>query len=333
MIKFGILSTANIGITMTEHIRLIPDEVQVVAVASRTLDRAQQFASLHNIPKAYGSYEELIEDSEINAVYIPLPTTMKTEWAIAAANAGKHILCDKPILSHLDVESILEACHRNNVHFMDNTMFLHSDRNLTMLQNEQNTVFGKNLKRVHNSLSWNCDDENNIRLHKDLEPQGAIGDLGWYNIRNILWAFNYEKPTRVQAHGLLSKSDVPLRCDGWVWFENPDRIASFNCSLAECGRQFSEYVSRDYTIEQRTLGDEPAEYLLFKSGNAVAQVIPTKTNEPSIIHLLRRFALDVQNPSSEQARKWGQETLLTMKVLDAVDKSSRDPNHPVINID
>jgi len=175
VIKFGIVSTARIAVPMVEHMNNNKEHTVAWAVASRSLEKAQQFASANNISKAYGSYEELLNDTEIDAVYIPLPTSMKTEWAIRAAKAKKHVLCDKPIGSADQARQIIQACQENGVHFMDNTMFVHTDRNAQLKANEQATVFGGQLKRVHNSLSFNLADKADIRLNKELEPQGAIG--------------------------------------------------------------------------------------------------------------------------------------------------------------
>ena len=116
MLRWGILSTAKIG---REH--LIPailnaDNGVITAIASRDLERAQAVAEQFAIPHAFGSYEEMLASDEIEAVYIPLLTSQHVEWSIKAADAGKHVLCEKPIALHADeIEEIIAARDRNKV--------------------------------------------------------------------------------------------------------------------------------------------------------------------------------------------------------------------------
>ncbi len=318
-LRFGILSTANIAIAMVNQMH----ECAVTspfAVASRDLDKAKLFARNHRIERSYGSYDELLQDADVDAVYIPLPTSLKAQWAIRTANAGKHVLCDKPIGSANDVRLILDACRRNGVHFMDNTMFVHSDVNTQLRSHELTShLFTRGtLQRVHNSLSFHLTDRSNIRLSAELEPMGAIGDLAWYNVRNILWAFSYERPLSVRATALLDReTGVPVRCDAWIWFSD-DRIASFNCSFNEAKRQHAEYVTCDHVVHHSAfMNDDPGHYTVD------GVTVEAKTNKPRIIRLLERFALDAKQPGSDHARQWGEETLLNMTVLDAIMESVR----------
>src|SRR5690625_1890408 len=96
-VRWGIMSTASIGQRSTIPGFQESERNEVLAVASRSLEKAKEFAKGLNIPKSYGSYEELLGDPDIDAVYIPLPNHLHKEWTIKAAEAGKHILCEKPI--------------------------------------------------------------------------------------------------------------------------------------------------------------------------------------------------------------------------------------------
>ena len=95
-VKWGILSTANIGKKVGKAINHA-NNAELVAIASRTEERATSWAKEHNIPIAYGSYDELISDPTIDVIYIPLPPSMHAEWTIKAAEQGKHVLCEKPL--------------------------------------------------------------------------------------------------------------------------------------------------------------------------------------------------------------------------------------------
>src|SRR5690242_11981924 len=111
-VRWGIVSTADINRKLLAGAVESPD-VDVIAVGSRDLRRAEEFARHHGIPRAYGSYEELLADGEVEAVYIPLPNTMHCEWSIRAVEAGKHELCEKPMSRHpADVDRAFDAAER-----------------------------------------------------------------------------------------------------------------------------------------------------------------------------------------------------------------------------
>ena len=133
--RWGILSTANIARKNWLAIRNSGNAV-VTVVGSRKIEKSQQFindcqasAPFSQMPEACGSYDELLKRDDVDAVYIPLPTGVRKEWVIKAANAGKHVLCEKPVgVSAADVVEMLAACKKNNVQFMDGVMFMHSQR-------------------------------------------------------------------------------------------------------------------------------------------------------------------------------------------------------------
>lgn len=111
-VSFGILSTANIG---SKTVKAIHEAKlgKVICVASREMEKAKEFAQEHDIPNYYDSYEQVLDDDQVDAVYIPLPSTMKREWAIKAAEKRKHVLVEKPFISESEVRDIIEACHKN----------------------------------------------------------------------------------------------------------------------------------------------------------------------------------------------------------------------------
>jgi predicted dehydrogenase len=131
-LRWGILSTATIAHRFVDALQQ-SHRSEVAAVASRELERAQTFAEKHAIPCAYGSYDELLNDSSINVVYIPLPNTMHAEWIIKAAEKGKHVLCEKPIaLSMEEMERIQQAAQEHNVIVMEGLMYLHHPQTLVI---------------------------------------------------------------------------------------------------------------------------------------------------------------------------------------------------------
>src|SRR5882762_5854921 len=112
-VRWGILSTAKIGLTKVIPAMQRGDWSDIVAIASRDSGKARQVAADLGIPKAYGSYEELLADPDIEAVYIPLPNHMHVPWSIRAAEAGKHVLCEKPVaMSVAECRTLIDARNR-----------------------------------------------------------------------------------------------------------------------------------------------------------------------------------------------------------------------------
>ncbi len=244
--RWGILSSANIARKNWLAIKNSENAI-VTAVASRSVAKAQQFidecnshSSFDPKPIALGSYEELLSRSDVDAVYLPIPTGLRKEWVIRAAEAGKHVLAEKPVgCNATDALEMIAACRKNNVQFMDGVMFMHSQRlnKLRETLNDGHSV--GHLHRITSQFSFRGNDEfanHNIRVSSDLEPLGCLGDLGWYNIRFSLWVMNYQMPMRVSGRILSeagrpdSQSPVPTEFSGELFFAN-GISASFYCSF------------------------------------------------------------------------------------------------------
>lgn len=218
LMRWGILGAANIARKNWKAIWNSGNGV-ITAVASRDLDRSRRFTEtcqaqvpFEQAPRALGSYEELLSSRDVDAVYIPLPTGIRAKWVEKAAEAGKHILCEKPCAtSATELKRLLEACRGNQVQFMDGVMFMHS-RRLPLVGevlNDGKTV--GSIRRITSAFSFRADDEfftANIRAQSQLEPHGCLGDLGWYCIRFSLWAMNWKLPRRVSGR-LLSEFKHP----------------------------------------------------------------------------------------------------------------------------
>ncbi len=251
--RWGFLSTAGIGRKNWKGI-LMSGAGTVAAVASRDLAKAQVFVAdcqadcpFPQTPRAVGSYDELLAASDIDAIYVPLPTGLRREWVIRAAEAGKHVLCEKPCAPSLaDLRAMTDACRANGVQFMDGVMFMHSRRLPLLRRAIDDAERLGTLRRIGIQFSF-CGPEafleSDIRLHSELEPQGCLGDLGWYCIRQILWTVDGRMPFEVTGRILTeganrtSPGKVPvefsaeLRFDGGV-------SASFYCSFITEHQQF-----------------------------------------------------------------------------------------------
>ena len=186
--RWGILSTAEIAQKNWKAILNSGNGI-VSAVASRDLKRSRAFigacqseAPFTQAPRPFGSYEALLADSDMDAVYIPLPTGLRKEWVIRAAEARKHIVSEKPCASSLaDLREMFDACRHHRVQFMDGVMFMHSGRleKIRELLDDGSTI-GR-IKRITSAFNFYGGEEfvaQNIRAHSVLEPYGSLGDLG-----------------------------------------------------------------------------------------------------------------------------------------------------------
>ena len=243
--RWGFLSTASISQKNWKAI-WHASNATLCGVASRDKSKAQQyidnlqrFAPFESAPQAIDGYAALLGSDQIDAVYIPLPTGLRKEWVIRAAEAGKHVLCEKPCaVSKEDLVEILDACRQNNVQFMDGVMFMHSLRLKQMRETIDQPQNIGDIKRITSSFSFNGGDEwatENIRTSGDLEPLGCLGDLGWYNIRFSLWAKEWEMPQQVRGTMLSeytrsNQASVPIEFSGDMQFAD-GCSASFYCSF------------------------------------------------------------------------------------------------------
>jgi predicted dehydrogenase len=197
MLRFGIISTARIG-----HELVIPaiqdaENCVVTAIASRDLRNARAMADRFSVPHAFGSYEEMLASDTIDAVYIPLPTSQHVEWTIKAADAGKHVLCEKPIALHADeIDQLIAARDRNNVLITEAYMVTYSPvwRKVRSLIAEG--AIGK-LKHVQGAFTYFLRDPNNMRNVPALGG-GGLPDIGVYPSISTRFVTGKE-PLRVQA--------------------------------------------------------------------------------------------------------------------------------------
>ena len=175
-----------------------PSPAATLRKAANLLTIVRREVPFETKPVALGSYEELLASKNVDAVYIPLPTALRQEWVVRAANSGKHVICEKPCaVSSANLEEMISACKKNNVQFMDGVMFMHN-RRLDQIRAvlDDGASIGQ-IKRIVAQFSFPGSEEffrKNIRVNAALEPAGCLGDLGWYDIRFALWAMNWQLP-------------------------------------------------------------------------------------------------------------------------------------------
>jgi predicted dehydrogenase len=226
-VRWGILSTADIALSkVIPGLRRSPRS-DVVAIASRSVDTAAAAAARLSIPRAHGTYEALLDDPDVDAVYIPLPNHLHHHWAIAAARAGKLILCEKPLaLTAGQAQEMVDASRASGVLLMEAFMYRQHPSWIAARELVAAGRIGR-LQAVDSWFSYFNDDPSNIRNVLDAGG-GALYDIGCYNVNLSRMLFGSE-PTRVQA---AVTRDPVLRVDTIVSaiLEFADGVATFTCS-------------------------------------------------------------------------------------------------------
>ena len=179
-LRWGVVGTGSIANQMAGAIKRA-GPAELVAVSSRRMESAQAFAKKHEVANAFDSWAEMMASDAVDAIYVATPTSVREEICIAAARGGKHVLGEKPLASLASVDRIIAACHENGVAFMDGTHFAHHPRTLELQARREEWIGAPTL--VDSSCAFNLKDRSNIRYNTELEPMGAIGDVGWYNMR------------------------------------------------------------------------------------------------------------------------------------------------------
>jgi predicted dehydrogenase len=325
-IRWGVLGTAKIATKVAKAIREAPG-AELAAVASRSGPRAESWAAQHGAGRAYGSYDELLADPELTAVYIPLPPSLHAEWTIRAAQAGKHVLCEKPLAaSASEGREMIAACREHRVQLMDGTMWMHHPRTELMQAELTSGKLGP-LRRVSAAFSANFLADappDNIRFQRELAG-GALGDVGWYCVRAALWAFG-ELPERVQATARFFQ-EVDIDLSAWLWFRE-DRMAVFDCGFDTVWRKWFEVagslgslVCDDFVNPWKT--ERPRFWLHDGQGQSTEHVAPPQIQEVRMIEhfgeLVRKIIRDGAAPDD----RWPRQSLETQVVCDALAESAR----------
>lgn len=226
-IKWGILSTSNFAIQKIIPALKYCKHSELVAITSRDINNAKQIAKQNNISIAYGSYEELLKDTNIDAIYIPLPNHMHTEWSIKVMNAGKHVLCEKPLaLNTADIQLMIDARNKNKVKAGEAFMVKTHPQHLKVKDIIQQGELGE-IKMIHGFFSYYNTNPENIRNIAEFGG-GSLRDIGCYPTTLTRFYLN-EEPTKVM--GLIEK-DHQFGTDKMasVIFDFTSIQASFTCS-------------------------------------------------------------------------------------------------------
>jgi predicted dehydrogenase len=242
-VKWGIISTADINRAVIPPAKESP-KVDLVAVASRDQARADAYAQEWGIPKAYGSYEALLADPDIEAVYISLPNNMHCEWSVKALEAGKHVLCEKPLSRHpAEVVEAFDTAERTGRLLSEAFMYRHNPQTKRLKELVDEGAIGE-LRLIRSAFSYGLYDEDNIRLRTDVEG-GALMDVGCYCISGSRLLGG--EPETASGEAWFGPSGTDWVFGGTLRFPH-DVIALFDCGTAMPERDELEAVGSEGSL-------------------------------------------------------------------------------------
>jgi len=242
-VKWGIISTADINRKVIPGAHASP-AVELVAVASRDQAKADAYAKEWEIPRAYGSYEAMLADDEIEAVYISLPNTLHCEWSIKALEAGKHVLCEKPMSRNIaEVEAAFDAADTAGRLLSEAFMYRHNPQSKRAKQLVEEGAIGE-LRLIRSTFGYSLYDEDNIRLRTDVDG-GALMDVGCYCVSGSrLFA---GEPEHVHGEAWFGPSGTDWVFTGTLRFPS-DVVALFDCGTALPERDELEAVGSEGSL-------------------------------------------------------------------------------------
>jgi predicted dehydrogenase len=323
-LRWGVLSTAAIGLKKVIPAMQQGQYASVVAIASRDLGKAQQAATALGIPKAYGSYEELLADPDIDAVYNPLPNQLHVLWTAKAAEAGKHVLCEKPFsLTVAEAESLLAVRSRTGVKIGEAFMIrsYHQWLRVRELLNEGRVG---ELRSVFGFFSYFNIDPANIRNQVE-SGGGALMDIGCYLIHASRYAFAQE-PTRVVAR---IERDPQMHTDrlASAILDFPAGQSIFACSTQLVPYQRVHFLGTRGRIELEipfnAPKDRPTRLFIDDGGDLLGRGITTETFPISDQYTLQGEAFSRAVLENTEVPVPLEDAIKNMAVIEAIFQSAR----------
>ena len=281
-LRWGILSTAWINVALVPAIQR-SERSDLVAVASRNLEKAQIYAQENNIPDAYGSYESLLDDAQVDVIYNPLPHSLHCEWTVRAAQSGKHVLCEKPIVISLsELRAIETAARDNNVSIVEAYAYMHHPQLHQIIE----LIESNDLGDLYHFTGWDTfplpDSDSNFR-YDPVMGGGSLWDIGVYPVSLAIVLNKAEPPTDVWANHNKGATGVDLAFFGQMRFSG-GLVAHISSSFRCPERRGARIVGSkgtlnvtDHLTGQEVPGEPPGEgalVLTTTGGNENTIVIP-----------------------------------------------------------
>ena len=268
-VNWGILSTAHINRRVIPAIRH-SGRGQLLAVASRDLDKAREYADQWHIPHAYGSYDDLLANNSIHVVYISLPNHLHTEWIIKALASGKHVLCEKPMCMTMnDLERVEQAIKKSGLLVMEGLMHLHHPQTQLWKTIIDSGTLG-DIQNITSSFSFTLDrPEDNYRWDGGLGG-GALWDVGVYPISLMQYLLN-DIPLRVMA-AMQMEEDIDVSTSGMLQFRNSQSGHFFVSFRSEFSTDTWVHGSKGQLMISHPFTNVDACHAFIRSGNKTERV-------------------------------------------------------------
>lgn len=326
-LRFGILGAAKIARTFAAAVSSSP-LIELRAVASRDLEKGDAFAREFGIASVHGSYEALLADPQIDAVYIPLPNTLHAEWAIRALEAGKHVLCEKPIaITAADARAMYDTARKCGVTLAEAYPYRAQEQTLKLRELLRDGAIG-GVQTVHASFGVTFDDPSNIRL----DPQrggGALLDAGSYAMSFVRMIAG-ENPTRVNAVARMGATGVDRTVVANLDFAS-GLLAQISCSFASAYHRHALIAGSGGIIETTYLNNPP------DGGEPVVHLrrgVPISTPRETIVceggsGFLKEsesFVRLVREGTAQWTGASEAESIGTIAALEAIERSVRSGN-------
>lgn len=328
-VRWGVISTARIGRNAVNPAIQASKNGELLAVASRDAESARVFAGKNGIPRSYGSYEDLLADPEIDAVYIPLPNGLHLEWTRRAAEAGKHVLCEKPLaLNEAECGEIAEVAESQGVQVMEAFMYRFHPRVSRVVERIRNGDIG-DLRVIRSSFTFPLTRPKDIRWSPDLGG-GALMDVGCYCV-NISRTLAGAEPVEVQATANWTDGGVDEVMVALMRFPN-DVLAHFDCSLTMERNQACEVAgTKGQLILPLAFSpgekDAPIRHLWGRNGEET-EIVPAVNQYREMVEHFSEAVL-----KKEELRYPVTEAAQNMRTIDALHRSARENGRPVVLAD
>lgn len=302
-LRWGIIGTGGIANSMAPQIKLA-DHAELAAVSSRRMESAEKFAGKHSVGKAFDSWADMIAWDGVDAIYVATPTSVREEICNAAAKSGKHVLGEKPFASLPSLRRITAACRDNGVGFMDGTHFPHHPRTAQIKAVMADKVGWP--WSVASAFQFGLTDTGNIRMNPQLEPYGAIGDAGWYNMRAAAEYLPMDlEIISVDAYLRRGGTGAAVSGSGVIVLEDGS-TTTWNCGFESGGAVMdlrisgaSGVIKLDDFLSQRR--DDNAGVYEYLSGWGNSKDIVVASDKPGSALMFQDFASMVEDPDWREA--------------------------------
>lgn len=323
-LRWGVLSTAGIGRRSVNPAIQASRNGTLDAIASRDEARARAVAAELGIARAVGSYDALLDDPAIDAVFIPLPNSMHREWSIKAANAGKHVLCEKPLaLSAAECREMQAAATANGTLLMEAFMYRFHPRTERLVAMARAGAFGA-LRSIRSVFTFRLASDENIRMKPELGG-GALMDVGCYCV-NASRTIAGAEPVEVQAWASWAATGVDAELAGSMRFAD-GLVAHFDCALTLDRRELVEVAGTDasVTVDGAFVGGKDRQTFLER--RARERTVHEVDGADQYQLMVEHFADCVlhRRPLRYAAAEAG----ANMRVIEALYRSARDGGRPV----